>query len=307
MHFEIGILIERIKRKTYKLFHPAMGEVLMLHRVVKDRCLLSANRQMEVTPEFLEKTILNYRAKGYQFVSLDEVYEMVKRRKKQHKKFVSFTFDDGYKDNYELAYWIFKKYNCPFAIYVTTDFPDRKAAMWWYLLDIILKENDILLLGDGMKLPAQTTDEKNKAFNYVRSAVFNVKDEDMERYVEQLLSNYKFSFSELAEQLALSWEQIVEIAQDPICTIGSHTVTHSPLINLSTVELEQELNDSKATIEKHINKPVVHFAYPYGIYNQQVAECVKRSGYKTAILANGGKVRLEKQSEFEIKRISLEE
>lgn len=298
------MILQKIKRKIYKLFHPAVGEILMLHRVVEDRSLLAANRQMEVTPEFLEKTILNYRAKGYQFVSLDEVYEIIKSKKTQNKKFVCFTFDDGYKDNYELAYPIFKKYNCPFAIYVTTNFPDRKAAIWWYVLEAILKENDTLLLGDGTKLPALTTDEKNKAFNYVRSSVFNAKDEDMEELVRQLMCNYAFSFSELAEQLALSWEQIAVIANDPICTIGSHAISHTSLTNLSTEELEQELNDSKANIEKYICKPVFHFAYPYGIYNLQIAESVKRSGYKTATLANGGQIR-KKCDVFNLKRFDV--
>jgi len=282
-----------------------MGEILMLHRVVHERSLLEANRQIEITSELLEKTILDYRANGYQFVSLDEVYEIVKSGKRQQKKFVCFTFDDGYKDNYELAYPVLKKYNCPFAIYVTTDFPDKKASMWWYVLEAILKANDELVLGDGTKLPALTTDEKNKAFDYIRSALFNAKGEDMKKLVRQLLSNYTFSYSELAEQLALSWEQIAAMSTDPICTIGSHTVTHTPLTNLSTEELEQELSDSKDNIEKYICKPVLHFAYPYGIYNKYIAECAKRSGYKAAVLANGGRVRIEKQSEFEIKRISL--
>lgn len=301
------MILQKIKRKIYKLFHPAVGEILMLHRVVENRSVLDANRQMEITPEFLEVTLQNYQRKGYQFVSLDEVYEIVSKQKRLKPKFVCFTFDDGYADNYELAYPIFKKYNCPFAIYVTTDFPDVKAAMWWYVLEAILKDNDTLVLDDGTSLPALTIEEKNKAFDNVRSKVFNAKGEDMERFVGQLLNKYTFSFSTLAEQLALSWDQIAELSFNPLCTIGSHSVTHSSLTNLSTKELEKELNDSKATIEKHINKPVVHFAYPYGIYSQMVTEFVKKTGYRTATLANGGKVRFEKQPELKIKRVSFEE
>jgi peptidoglycan/xylan/chitin deacetylase (PgdA/CDA1 family) len=301
------MILQKIKRKIYKLFHPPVGEILMLHRVVENRSLLDVNRQMEITPQFLEKTLQIYQRKGYQFVSLDEVHEIVSKQMRPKQKFVCFTFDDGYADNYELAYPIFKKYNCPFVIYVTTDFPDGKAAMWWYVLEVILKENDTLVLGDGTNLPALTIEEKNEAFDNVRSKVFNAKGEDMERFVGQLLNKYTFSFSTLAERLALSWDQIEELSFNPLCTIGSHTVTHSPLTNLSTKELEKELRGSKSMIEKHINKLVVHFAYPYGIYNQKVTEFVKKAGYKTATLANGGKVRLEEQSEFKIKRISLVE
>jgi len=277
----------------------------MLHRVVENRSILAANRQMEITSEFLEYSIKNYKQKGIQFVSLDEVYEIMNSRKKPKRPFVCFTFDDGYADNYKSAYPLFKKYNCPFAIYITTDFPDRKAAIWWYVLEAILKENDVLILGDGTKLIAGTIDEKNNAFDTIRSKVFKAKGENMEEYVSQLLSNYPFSFSILAEKFALSWEQIALLATDPLCTIGSHTVTHSTLTNLSLEKLSSELIDSKTKIEAYIHKPVVHFAYPYGIYNQQVVGYVKHAGYKTATLANGGKVRLEKQSDFKINRLLL--
>jgi peptidoglycan/xylan/chitin deacetylase (PgdA/CDA1 family) len=301
------MILQKIKRKIYKLFHPPMGEILMLHRVVENRSLLDVNRQMEITPEFLENTLQNYQRKGYQFISLDEVYEIVRKQMRPKQKFVCFTFDDGYADNYEFAYPIFKKYNCPFTIYVTTAFPDGKATMWWYVLEAILKDNETLVLGDGMSLPALTIEEKNKAFDNFRYKVFNEREEDMETYVVQLLNKYNFSFSTMAEQLALSWNQIEELSFDPLCTIGSHSVTHSPLTNLSVKELEKELKDSKATIEKHIHKSVTHFAYPHGIFSQKVAEFVEKMEYRTATLANGGKVRAEKSSLFEIKRLSLQE
>lgn len=301
------MIIQKIKRKIYKLFHPVIGEILMLHRVVENKSILDANRQMEITPEFLEKTILSYRAKGYQLVSLDDVYEILKSRKRQNKKFVCFTFDDGYRDNFELAFPILKKYNCPFTIYITTDFPDKKAALWWYVLEDILKQNDTLVLGDGTKLSTLTIDEKNKAFDYVRSNVFNAKGEDMQELVLQLLNNYIFSFSDLTVPQGLSWEQLAELANDPLCTIGSHAVTHTPLTNLSTEEVIRELIDSKVTIEKYLNKPVNHFAYPYGIYSKKITELAKQVGYRTAALANGGELRLEKKSEYKIKRITLVE
>jgi hypothetical protein len=45
--------------------------------------------------------------------------------------------------------------------------------------------------------------------------------------------------------------------------------------------------------------------YPYGIYNTSIKEAVMHAGYKTSALINGGKVRKEVRSEFEIKRILL--
>jgi Predicted xylanase/chitin deacetylase len=303
----MSTLFFKIKRKFYKLFHPAWGEILMLHRVVQKRSQLEANKQMEITPEFLEKTILDYQARGYQFVSLDEVHEIVSKQKKLKQRFVCFTFDDGYIDNYELAYPVLKKHNCPFAIYVTTNFPDRKALLWWYVLEDILLNNTELVLGDDSRYDCSTIEKKNETFVLVKQKIFDSQSPIIEQTLNQLFVNYHYSFEDKNKEQVLSWEQIGILATDKLCTIASHTVSHGVLPNMSIEEVEAELKESKLKLEKQIGKEVVHFAYPYGAWNDSVLKQVADAGYKTATLANGGKVRLKKRSEFVIKRISLEE
>lgn len=284
-------LFYKIKRKLYKLFHPAWGEIIMLHRVVEKRSQLEANRQMEITPEFLEKTILDYHERGYRFVSLDEVHEIVSTQKRLKQKFVCFTFDDGYVDNYELAYPILKKYNCPFAIYVATDFPDGKALLWWYVLEDILLKNKQIKLGDGSEYLCDSFDLKNQVFNTIRNKIFLLQGGNMSVTLTKLFSPYQFSFSDILKTNSLTWEQVKELANDPICTIGSHSVTHAAFDQLSDEKIMFELLESKKIIEGLILKSVNHFAYPYGRINFVVEKNIKSLGYKTASLANGGFIR----------------
>ena len=298
----MSTLFFKIKRKFYKLFHPAWGEILMLHRVVQKRSQLEANRQMEITPEFLEKTILNYQAKGYRFVSLDEVHEIVSTQKRLKQKFVCLTFDDGYVDNYELAYPILKKYNCPFAIYVATDFPDEKALLWWYVLEDILMNSDELILGDGSRYDCSTIEKKNETFIIVKQKIFDFQSRNLEQTLNQILINYSYSFEDKNKVSALSWDQIRLLATDQLCTIASHTLSHGVLPNMSTEKVETELKNSRLKIEKRINKDVVHFAYPYGAWNNSVRKQVADAGYKTAVLGNGGKVR-KGSTPFDLSRI----
>jgi len=105
---------------------------------------------MKVSPEFLEEFILKLKAKGYEFISIDRLYEILQNKEKVKKQIV-FTLDDGYKDNYKIAYPIFKKYNIPFVNYLTTSFPERNAYLWWYVLEDILIENDEIILGNEQK------------------------------------------------------------------------------------------------------------------------------------------------------------
>ena len=114
----------------------------MFHRVCPEHPSprIRSNSGLEVTPEYLEKTILFLRENNYEIVPLGQV-EKILNGDYLEKKFAVFTFDDGYADNYRFAYPIFKKHGVPFTIYVTTDLPDNKAILWWYLLeDLVLKK-----------------------------------------------------------------------------------------------------------------------------------------------------------------------
>lgn len=115
---------QRIKRKLHNLTHPVVGEVWMLHRVVEQRSVKPEQRDLEVTPAWLEQKINDYRVKGWKFVSIDKL--------PKKGRWVCITFDDGYRDNYTLAYPLLKQLDVPFAVYVSTGFLDNHNEMWWY-------------------------------------------------------------------------------------------------------------------------------------------------------------------------------
>jgi len=52
--------------------------------------------------------------------------------------------------------------------------------------------------------------------------------------------------------------------------IGSHTVSHPRLVELSEGKIEQELRQSKSAIEEHIGVAPLTFAYPYGQHDERV-------------------------------------
>lgn len=119
-----------IRRKLHNLTHPLLGRILMLHRVVVHRSD-GENRELEITPEFLRRTIETYRQQGYRFVSIDEACDIISKGRTNHP-FVCLTFDDGYQDNYDIAYPILEQMEVPFAIYVTTGFIDNRIPIRWY-------------------------------------------------------------------------------------------------------------------------------------------------------------------------------
>ena len=125
------MILQRVKRKLYKATHPVVGEVWMLHRVVEQRSDVPEQCELEVTADWLEQKILEYRSKGYRFVALDDIFNF-QFSIFNSQRFVCLTFDDGYRDNYTLAYPLLKRLGVPFTVYVTTGFIDNCLPMWWY-------------------------------------------------------------------------------------------------------------------------------------------------------------------------------
>ena len=119
-----------LRRKLHNLTHPILGRILMLHRVVEHRNE-GDNRELEITPDFLKQTIETYRQQGHRFVSIDEACDIIAKGR-TGQPFVCLTFDDGYQDNYDIAFPILKQKQVPFVIYVTTGFIDNSLPMNWY-------------------------------------------------------------------------------------------------------------------------------------------------------------------------------
>ena len=78
-------------------------------------------------------------------------------------------------------------------------------------------------------------------------------------------------------------EHLMEMAKDPLCTVGSHTVSHCRLSK--EINSKGELSESKKRLESLLGKEVKYLAYPYGwhcdVSRQNIKEA-KESGYVCA-------------------------
>jgi len=291
-----------------RYYNKPIGVIYMLHRVSPfEPEKLSPNENMKISPEFLEKFIL-LNSEKFEFVSMDEVELILKKQRICKKPFFAFTLDDGYVDNYSYAYPIFLKYNVPFTVYVSTDFPDKNALLWWYQLEDIILEHNQVCLSNGDVYDCTTVDKKIEVFMQIRKQILELPTVEFKKHFENLFSNYNLNLNEYIQNLALSWEQIIEMSKNPICTIAAHTITHRRLSELNEEELAFEIIESKNIIEKKIMKEVLHFSYPFGTsfeVNDKVVAYVKSAGFKTATFAEGGILRKLDKDTCRLKRIML--
>jgi peptidoglycan/xylan/chitin deacetylase (PgdA/CDA1 family) len=270
-----------------KYFYSGRGHILMLHRVIpssgKER--IHNHLSLEISPEQLENIIDFFKRKDYSFISLDNLPAWLENNHKTSKKFLIFTFDDGYKDNLDYAYPVLKKHNIPFTIYITSSFPDGHAIIWWYILeDLILNNNKIQFTfsNGSVNINCHNHSNKERAFTYIRGLITRLDDKNLEKDLAGLFFKYGFNTHKYNRELTLNWNEIYELSKDPLVTIGAHTLNHYNLCNLSDKQSFNEIKESQRLIEHNINIKVKHFCYPLGKYGTREIEYVKKSNYLTA-------------------------
>jgi peptidoglycan/xylan/chitin deacetylase (PgdA/CDA1 family) len=285
-------LHELARRFVAPLFAPIYGgvaSILVFHRVLEPRPALRPGwlREIEIAPDLILRLIDRLRKTGHEIVSLDELHEALVRGRTPRAKLVTLTFDDGYVDAYTTIYPLLTGANVPFTVYLTTDFPDRRLAPWWYLLDERITRSKTLELriqGRDLSCPVETPPQIEAAFTRVGALLDTGRAPD-----RWALAVEAFGAGEVAramDALFLSWDQVVTLASHPLVTIGAHTVTHAPLKLLSRERARWEMLESRRRIEERLGKPVRHFAYPYGfpaLVGAREYALARECGFDTAV------------------------
>jgi len=85
--------------------------------------------------------------------------------------------------------------------------------------------------------------------------------------------------------------------------LGSHTRTHPHLTQLPPDKAREEIAASKKKLEDLFGRPIDHFCYPFGDWNEAVRDLVREAGYRTACTTESG-VNDERTSPFALKRFT---
>ena len=293
-----------------KPIYAGKGHILMLHRVLPadSRARIHNHLSLEITPRHLEEILKYLKKEGYDFISIDDVPDRIKRKTK--RRFIVVTFDDGYKDNLLHALPVFEKYQVPFTVYVCNDFPDKKVFLWWYILEELLLKKEKLVIPTNKQVYQFDTSsylKKESAFNKIRKLKNQGLISDQE--LNKVFMKGGIDVVSYLEDKVLSWEEIGLLASHPLVTIGAHTLSHLPLKVLDERSLKQEIQSSKQNLEKAIGKDVNHFAYPFGSpaeLGKREIELVEQLHFKTAVTTSLGNIHpVHEQQLFCLPRITI--
>jgi len=277
-------------------FVGGIGAILTLHHVRPQRPdAFQPNRLLEVTPTFFERLIKRLARSRIDVISLDEMHARLVGGNTK-RRFVCITFDDGYKDTLQYAYPILKKYNLPFAVYIATSFPDRLGELWWLGLEAVIAQNKRIGLtidGKDQFFDCGKVREKRELYDAVYGYLRSLKSEDdLRRVVRDLCATHRVDFPAFCKDLCMDWEEIGQLASDPLVTIGAHTVNHVMLKKVTSDQTaSSEMDMSRAVIEAALGARPHHLAYPVGDKTSagpREFRIAAELGFKTAVTTRPG-------------------
>ncbi|UGY18067.1 polysaccharide deacetylase family protein [Bradyrhizobium septentrionale] len=290
-----------------------VGAIFMLHHVRPRRGdAFQPNHHLEVTPDFLRAMLTHLRALDVDVVSMDEAHRRLTERNFA-RRFACFTFDDGYRDNRDFALPVMREFGAPFTVYVASDFAEGCGRLWWIALERVISAAsaiEVPIDGAMTKIDTATPQAKRTAFGRMHDWLRSLPGEqEMQAEISALSARHGVDEAGIARELCMSWDELRGFADDPLVTIGAHTITHCNLAKQSETIASFELATSRARIEQALQRQVAHLAYPYGdriAAGQREFALARSIGFKTAVTTRPGMLFAESADHMTaLQRVSL--
>lgn len=241
-------------------------------------------------------------------LSENELIDILETKRVPSGLSVLITFDDGYIDNYTLAYPVLKKFNVPAIFFIPTNLINTRQVGWWDIIAYLIKNTKKpYITFEDKKFFLQ--EERGKAISFFNNKMKLENGEMTANLLKNLAEACKVDIPDFAKQDSqlMTWDQIKELSRNNI-SIGSHTHTHRPLSTLSLEAQKEEMTLSKEILEREIEQNISSIAYPVGghqHFTQESCNIAEQSGYKLGFSYNTSINSWRTIHPFNIRRIYI--
>ena len=104
----------------------------------------------------------------------------------------------------------------------------------------------------------------------------------LERYQIPSVNFVVWDYMEKEEQKSINLQELKQLSQYPLVTIGSQDLSNPNLREVSREQARAEIFLSKEKLEKALNRRIDYFAYPIGSFDESIMALVQEAGYRLA-------------------------
>lgn len=276
-------------------------QILIYHRVNDDQ-----DPFFPAVPIRTFEVHMGVLSRHFNVLPLGELVER-SRRKDIPPRAVAITFDDGYRDNYEHAFPIFRQAGFPVTIFLATGSLGDGEPLWHdRVFHGFRRARATSLLLAGTEYGLATVAERRVALNRAALELKTCHPDKRNDMIQQLIAKLDPEMHYPETLKKLDWRHIREMSRHKV-TFGAHTVTHPILTRMPLAEAVDEIKRSKDTIERQIENSVDLFAYPNGgrdDFNEPLKAAVKQLGFVCAVTTLWGANGPDRDP-FELRRVGV--
>ena len=260
-----------------------------------------------VTFDFFERQVEQL-GQNFEFVSLEDCFDLVGTPQSQSSNYCLLTFDDGLKEQI-WAFEFLKNRNIPAAFFVcSAPYVDGRMLAPHMLHQIMMKmePKDIastLEKDFGIKMTKfENAGRETSSYSYgdfmlkrVKSLFnFQLPDQQKKDILDALFLKVVGDVSSFLKEFYFNDDELELLGSQGM--LGAHSHSHLPLGTLSIHEIEKEIRQNIDFLQKYTSKEISTISYPYGLgdaVTEEVLTVAKYTGMKLGLTMQRGLNQLD--------------
>ncbi|WP_207816432.1 polysaccharide deacetylase family protein [Pseudomonas sp. 50_B] len=284
------------------------GAVLMLHRVVADSAQASLpHRAPLCVGQGHFEHLLRWLRRHFDCVPLQHLLELPAGDRPR----VALTFDDGWRDNAEVAYPLLERYEMPASIFLSTDFIGKRQGFWWESIgETLWQQADSaaaqpLLTQLRALALAPPPELLQPGASRARSSILGGYLQQLKGLPPQTLQALADSCPDDSAPHSLDWAQVQRLERSALVRFGPHGASHGILTRLDGAAMRADLQRSHQALQEHCQAPLGVYCYPNGDHNPEVRAAVAELGYRYALGTRPGLIEADGNPLLALPRIDV--
>lgn len=254
-----------------------------------------------VTPYAFKEQLLIMKNEG-EFIHPSDLINNTDKILHSKNNYLLVTFDDGLKEQFDLALPILEELKIPAVFFVNSLNFENKKVSTVHKIHLLRSIIDPALLLEKINADFKidfSDSDRNKAHSVYRYdnnlnaelkyiLNFTLSFKHQELIINKMFDNY-FDETRVLEDLYMSHENLIVLGKKKY--LGSHTHSHYPLGLTDEKTIKFELENSKSYLENLSITSIDLLSYPYGTdesCTDKVALLAKKAGYQIGFTTNRG-------------------
>jgi peptidoglycan/xylan/chitin deacetylase (PgdA/CDA1 family) len=227
-------------------------------------------------------------------------------------RYILMTFDDGYRDNYEVAFPILQRERAPATFFVSTGFIDSPRIAWWDEIAWMVRTSRrrSVNLPGWLAAPVRLVTDREVAVRTLLRTYKILPTNATDAYLDDIAEatgSGRYD-SQQDGHAWMTWDMLREMRASGMI-VGGHTVNHLVLARAPREVHLEEIDSCARRLATELGEPMRYFSYPVGgagAFNATTRQCLEEVGVQYAFSYYAGYRQFHDWDDYDIRRVPVE-